>query len=207
MYENLNSNSMPPSLPTPWWVAVPSLSPWFHEIFDSSRFALAPLGAVSLSPHIHSYSPAESFLWFSPKRTHSHKASVGLVAFLESSKGRGRGAMVRYTILVILPTLSLLSFPPAPWRPYSVFTVVITRLGSHWKHGLWVPPLSQHVTSLPCTFFESQWTVQYLQLTRILCLSVLPSSHANRAHRRTYSTNVCPLFFLDLTDKAQVWRQ
>lgn len=50
MYKNLNSNSMLSCLPTPWWVAVPSLSPWFHEIFDSSRFTLAPSGAVSLFP-------------------------------------------------------------------------------------------------------------------------------------------------------------
>lgn len=130
-------------LPIPWPVAVPSLPPGFHEIFDSSWFPLAltpaSSGAVSLSPHTHSYSPTDTFLWFSPKRTHSHKASGGFGSFPREFKGSrvgGRRGMVHYTLLVILPALSLLSFPPSPRRPYSVFTVVIARSGSHRKHGL-----------------------------------------------------------------------
>lgn len=172
--------------------AVPSPPPWFHEIFNSSWFPLAlrpeSSDAVSLFPYIYSYSPAESFLWFSPKRTHSHKASGVLGSFPREFKGNREGPMVHYTLLVILSALSFLSFPPSPHRPYSVFTVVIARLGSHRKcgqSGLSVPPLTQHITCFPCTFFESQWTLICPWFTGILCSWVLPSSHANRVQEST----------------------
>lgn len=147
---------------------------------------------------ISTHTPQLKTFWFSPKRTHSHKASGVLGSFPREFKGNREGPMVHYTVLVILPALSLLSFPPSPRRPYSIFTVVVARLGSHRKRGLSglsVPPLTQHVTCLPCTFFESQWTLICPWFTGILCSWVLPSSHANRVQESTdiHITQICVL--------------